>query len=101
LIQLYGDTPQLWLIDHEKLLLAPRDNNDMDMLHRMIKYYKPALAACRLVSRISDNDIEKSLSGIPALFWQTGDAFDNQKDAAEYFNHRLRAWKNVFGSTRK
>ena len=98
LIQIYSDTPQLWLIDHEKLLLVPSDNSDIDMLHRMIKYYKPALAACRLISRISDNDVEKSLSGIPARFWQEGGKFDNPKDAAKYFKRRLCAWKNVFGA---
>jgi hypothetical protein len=96
LVEANSGDHRLWLIDHEKILLAPSNSSDMDMLHRMIKYYKPALAACELVSRISDDDIERSLSSIPERFWKHKAVFINSPDAVAYFVQRLRRWRELF-----
>jgi hypothetical protein len=102
LAQLDGKTPRLWLLDHEKILLAHADSGDIARLHRMIKHYPPALDACGLMSQISEAEIKYALSGIPSRFWQTdGGIFQNEQDAAEYFKRRLSAWKMVFRINRQ
>jgi hypothetical protein len=53
--------------------------------------------ACRRVSNLSEQDIDKALKGIGDNFWKSEAAiFNNEEEAKEYFCNRLAVWKSCF-----
>jgi hypothetical protein len=102
LVEVSGDEFRLWLIDHDKILMAPERGDDIAGLYSVVQHFGPALDACKQVSQISELDLVDALSDIPAQFWAgTGKVlfgeFQSSRQALPYFVHRLRLWQELFG----
>jgi hypothetical protein len=93
----------VWLIDHEHILYTP-DTADVAGLHTLVKCAPGVMRACRQISSITPDDIEKALDDIPISFWDGPTAIKHagavfttrQHEAADYFINRLEAWQKCF-----
>lgn len=98
---------RLWLIDHEKIIYRENEE-DIRELYELIYPSDEIMNACRLISALTESDIEEALSDIPERFWDRGAEaerephppakFANSTEALIYFAARLRVWQECFGA---
>jgi hypothetical protein len=98
----------LWLIDFEKTYMVPEGEDDIELLHRMVKDSSEVVGLCQRVSGIRPLEIERAFADIPSRFWRDATsvrlsaraiygAYNTPEAATQYFADRLSRWQEVFG----